>query len=195
MKLNVYKILVIVLALLGAIGVLLIWNAWKVGRVLDSYKGVPVYDNSLFFFLSYGRHYSNDGYYYGQKWQCVEYVKRFYCDAKGHMMPDVMGHAKSYFDESLPDGALNKRRGLVQFRNGLNEKPCLDDLLVFNDTRYGHVGIVTEVGKDYVEIIQQNVLGHTRQRFLLTESNGQFFIVSPRRPAGWLRKVEVRPQQ
>ncbi len=81
--------------------------------MLDSYKGIPVYDNGLFFFRSYGKNYAPDGYYFGQKWQCVEFVKRFYHDARNHKMPDVMGHAQSFFDETLPDGAVNSRRGLL----------------------------------------------------------------------------------
>jgi hypothetical protein len=104
----------------GIVG-LYFWNAQRVGKALDCYRNVPVYDNGLLFFRSYGRHYSKDGYYYGQKWQCVEYIKRFFYDAKGHEMPDVMGHAKSFFDETLPDGALNQRRGLVQYRNGSSD--------------------------------------------------------------------------
>jgi hypothetical protein len=51
------------MAVLGlALGVLvaavLSVNHRRVGRVLDSYRGVPVYDNGLLFFRSYGRHYS-----------------------------------------------------------------------------------------------------------------------------------------
>ncbi|MCX7722680.1 MAG: CHAP domain-containing protein [Verrucomicrobiae bacterium] len=153
-----------------------------------------IYDNELLFFRSYGRHYAADGYYYGQKWQCVEFIKRFYHDAKRHKMPDVLGHAKSFFDETLPDGALNLRRGLVQFRNGSSEPPRPDDLIVFTDTKYGHVGIVTEVGEGFVEIIQQNILGRTRQRFALVVSNGHYFVTAPRRPAGWLRTAMTTPQ-
>jgi len=118
----------------------------------------------------------------------VEFVKRFYHDARSHKMPDVMGHAQSFFDENLPDGAVNSRRGLVQYRNGSTNKPCADDLLVFTDTKYGHVGIVTQVGKDSLEIIQQNILSGTRQQFTLVASNGHYFLSAPRRPAGWLRK-------
>jgi len=103
-------------------------------------------------------------------------------------MPDVMGHAKSFFDESIPDGAFNQRRGLVQYRNGSSEPPRPDDLLVFTDTKYGHVGIVTEVGDGFVEMIQQNILGRTRQRLSIVVSNGHFFVSAPPRPAGWLRK-------
>ena len=168
--------------------VLLYYSGQRVGKTIDSYRGVSVYDNGLLFFRSYGKNYSKDGYYYGQKWQCVEFVKRFYCDAKGYKMPDVMGHAKSFFDENIPDGALNSRRGLLQYQNGSTNKPVSDDLLVFTDTKYGHVGIVTHVGENSLEIIQQNILGRTRQQFSLVASNGHYFITSPRQPAGWLRR-------
>ena len=188
MKRHARKILTTGIILLTATAVLFIWNAQKVGKTLDSYRDVPVYDNGLLFFRSYGKHYATNGYYFGQKWQCVEFIKRFYHDAKGHKMPDVMGHAKSFFDESLADGAICHRRGLVQYRNGSSEQPRPDDLLVFTDTKYGHVGIVTETGDGFIEIIQQNILGHTRQRLSLVASNGHFFVTEPRRPAGWLRE-------
>jgi surface antigen len=98
-----------------------------------------------------------------------------------------MGHAKSFFDESLPDGALNRHRGLAQYHNGSTNKPRADDLLVFTDTRYGHVGIITQVGENSLEIIQQNIVGRTRRQFSLVASNGHYFVTSPRVPAGWLR--------
>jgi hypothetical protein len=181
---NIFILLVLAAV---AIVVLLIWNSFKVGKVLDTYRGVPVYDNGLLFFRSYGKHYAQDGYYYGQKWQCVEYIKRFLHDAKNHNMPDGMGHAKSFFDPSLPDGAPNTRRGLVQYRNGSPHAPQPDDLLVFTDTKYGHVAIVTQVSADSVEIIQQNILAGTRRRLTLATTNGHYFITAPRFPAGWLR--------
>ena len=180
-----------------AIAILFICNAQRIGRVLDSYKGVPVYDNGLLFFRSYGKNYSADGYYFGQKWQCVEFIKRFYFQAENHRMPDVMGHAKSFFDESLPDGVLNSRRGLVQYRNGSTNQPRPDDLLVFTDTKFGHVAIVSQVTPNSIEVVQQNILSGPRQRFSLVASNGCYFVTSPRQPAGWLRQqrgdiVEVR---
>lgn len=180
---------VLLVGLLG--GAFFVYNQGRVGKILDSYRGVPVYDNGLLFFRSYGKHYSADGYYYGQKWQCVEFVKRFFFDAAHHKMPDTMGHAKTFFDSSVPDGGLNPRRGLIQYRNGSRQKPRPDDLLVFTDTKYGHVGIVTMVASDEVEIIQQNTFGHTRLRLSLLGSNGQYFVTGPRVPAGWLRVPSV----
>ena len=93
-------------------------------------------------------------------------------------MPDVMGHAKSFFDDTLSDGALNPRRGLIQYRNGSAEKPRPDDLLVFTDTKYGHVGIVTDTGDATVAIIQQNILFHTRQRFSLVVSTDRWLLIA-----------------
>lgn len=189
MKRTRFKFLLGSLLSWGALlGVLILWNDSRVGGVLDSYRGVTVYNNGLLFFRSHGRNYSKDGYYFGQKWQCVEFVKRFYYQAKNHRMPDVMGNAKNFFDESLPDGALNLRRGLAQYHNGSITKPRPDDLLVFTDTTYGHVGIVTRVGENSLEIIQQNILGQTRRQFSLVASNGHYFVTSPREPAGWLRQ-------
>jgi len=187
-RISVKLIVPAVIFLCATIAVLFFYNHRCVGRVLDSYRAVPVYDNGLLFFRSYGKNYSKDGYYFGQKWQCVEFIKRFYYEAKGHKMPDVMGHAKSFFDEDLPDGAFNPRRGLVQYHNGSTNKPCADDLMVFTDTRYGHVVIVTEVAGNSLEVIQQNILSGTRRRFSLVASNGHYFVTAPRQPAGWLRQ-------
>jgi hypothetical protein len=187
-RISVKLIVPAVIFLCATIAVLFFYNHRCVGKVLDSYRAVPVYDNGLLFFRSYGKNYSKDGYYFGQKWQCVEFIKRFYYEAKGHKMPDVMGHAKSFFDEDLPDGAFNPRRCLVQYHNGSTNKPCADDLMVFTDTRYGHVVIVTEVSGNFLEVIQQNILSGTRQRFSLVASNGHYFVTAPRQPAGWLRQ-------
>ena len=184
------KIVGIIGAFILLLAALFFWDGQRTGRIMDSYKNVPVYDNGLFFWRSHGKHYAPDGYYLGQKWQCVEFVKRFYHDAKGHQMPDGMGHAKSFVEAGLPDGALNLRRGLWQYPNGSTNPPQPDDLLVFTDTRYGHVGIVTRVDEHSLEIIQQNILSGSRQKFTMTVTNGHYFVTTPRPPAGWLRKKE-----
>jgi len=159
-----------------------------IGDEIDSYKGVAVYNNGKDYVQNYGKNFSEDDYYYGYKWQCVEFVKRFYYDVKGHKMPDGFGNAKDFFDVSLMDGALNKKRGLLQFTNGGKSKPKSDDLMVFNDTKYGHVAIVTEVGIDFVELIQQNIYEKPRMRLELSMKDGNYFVAGARKPAGWLRK-------
>lgn len=116
--------------LLLIIGVLFLFDALKIGSTVDSYKGVPVYYNGILFFRSHGRHYDQDGYYFGQKWQCVEYIKRFLYTEKRHALPDGFGHAKDFFDPEVSQGGINKRRALVQYHNGGDVKPEPDDILV-----------------------------------------------------------------
>nr|WP_288827299.1 CHAP domain-containing protein [uncultured Clostridium sp.] len=160
----------------------------KIGNTIDSYKNVSVCYNGYYYTKSYGKHYSEDGYYYGRRWQCVEYVKRFYYDAKGHKMPDLYGNAKDYFSYDTKQGEMNEQRDLLQFCNGGNVAPKEDDLLVFTDSKYGHVAIITEVTEDNIEVIQQNVYGKTRQRFDLTVSDGNYYVgTDKKQPAGWLR--------
>lgn len=76
---------------------------------------------------------------------------------------------------------------MTQFQNSGTEPPRPDDLLVFTDTKYGHVAIVTEVTADTVQVIQQNIIGRPRQTFALSHTDGKYSITSPRAPAGWLR--------
>jgi hypothetical protein len=153
---------------------------------LASYRGVPVYYNGPDYTTDKGESFSTDGYYYGLKWQCVEYVKRFYYVIKHHKMPDVFGNAKDFFDPFVPQGGLNQQRELIQYINGGNEKPKPDDILVFTNTRYGHVAIVTKVTANSIEVIQQNEKD-PRQVFTLTVNNHNFFVGTSLKPAGWLR--------
>ena len=158
-----------------------------VGSEIARYKGVPAYQNGSKVTQSHGRHYAKDGYYYGQKWQCVEYVKRFYFDGLGHRMPSVWGHARDFFDPEVAHGKINPARGLVQYQNGQNVAPKPDDLLVFRFGSLGHVAIVTRVTNDSVEVIQQNVSGHPMSVYPLTNSGGMYTVGKSRKPAGWLR--------
>jgi surface antigen len=174
-------------AIIGAVCAVGLWlNARNTGVVIDSYKGVAIYDNGPLAIKSHGRHYSATGYYWGQKWQCVEFVKRFFDQAKGHQMPDGWGHAKEFFDPNVAQGGINQRRGLRQFRNGGDVAPAVDDLFVFTGN-YGHVGIVSDVTSNSVEIVQQNIYQKPRQRFEMVATNGVFNVRSPIL-LGWLRK-------
>ncbi len=158
-----------------------------IGSVIDHYCGVPVFENGFEKDRSHGRHFSSDEYYYGQKWQCVEFVKRFYFLVLNHKMPDVWGHAKNFFDSRVEHGAVNLRRNLIQYRCGGNAKPAINDIIVFSDTLYGHVAIVTDVFDDCIRVIQQNIAGNPRQEFQMKEYNGLYYVYAPRIPDGWLR--------
>lgn len=161
------------------------------GTVLDSLDGVYVYNNGPFAAI-HGRNLSETGYNIGLKYQCVEFVKRYYLYRYGHEMPDSYGHAKDFFDTVIPDGALNPARGLKQFANGSPTPPRKGDLFVFGPSitnRFGHVAIVSEINEDYIEVVQQNVGARTRDVVPITYRNG-VYRVNQRRVRGWLRYEE-----
>ena len=147
------------------------------GDVIDEYKGVPIYYNHSPY-QSQGRHKSPGGYNYGMKWQCVEFVKRYYYDRLKHAMPDTYGHAKDFFDKELRDGDYNPARDLYQFINGGVFKPQPDDIIVFAGDKYGHIAIITEVGEDYLTIVQQNVGTVSRHNIPFAQHKNHYYIMN-----------------
>ncbi|WP_435895278.1 CHAP domain-containing protein [Oceaniferula spumae] len=162
-----------------------------VGAEIARYKKVPAYQNGKLIVTSHGKHYATDGYYYGQKWQCVEFVKRFYHDAHGHHMPSVWGHACDFFDPDVAHGEMNTARGMRQYRNGGGEAPKPDDLLVFRKGSLGHVAVVTKVTESSIEVIQQNVHGLPTAQHVLVCKAGKYTVGNKHQPAGWLRLPEL----
>ncbi len=163
-----------------------------VGEEIDQLHGVAVYHNGGVSHTD-GRNQTVDGHDTGLKWQCVEFVKRYYYEHYRHKMPDPWGHAKTFHNADLVDGAWNERRGLQQFDNPSAEPPRVGDLVVYSDTifnRYGHVAIVSEVDQTgELEIIQQNAgpFADTREQYGLTE-NANTWRIENNRIVGWLGK-------
>ncbi|MEM1322900.1 MAG: CHAP domain-containing protein [Bacteroidota bacterium] len=159
-----------------------------IGDAIDYLNEVPIYFNGGVRNTS-GRNESTDGYNYGLKWQCVEFVKRYYYDYLNHRMPNTWGHAREFFNLMLTDGDLNPDRGLYQFRNGSQYQPRVDDILVFGIGKYGHVAIISKVTNNYIEFAQQNVGETTRDQLELTHDNGRWRIRDAR-VLGWLSKYK-----
>lgn len=149
-------------------------------EVIGDLNGLTIYgpgDNTV--------HSHTNGYRYGLKWQCVEFVKRYYKLHLDHEMPNVWGHAIDYYDPKIKDGEMNKARKLVQFKNGTSSPPAVNDLLVLDwAPPWGHVAIISEVGEDYVEIAQQNA-GPAKYQLDLSKKDGCYLIGS--NALGWLR--------
>ncbi|WP_233896945.1 CHAP domain-containing protein [Tenacibaculum piscium] len=160
------------------------------GDKIDSLHGVVVYYNGQVGTVK-GRNRAKDGYNIGLKYQCVEFVKRYYYEYLHHKMPNSYGHAKDFFNKKIKDGNLNKARNLIQFTNASRSKPKVNDLLVYGGTiynKYGHVSIVSKVNDGKIEIIQQNpgVLGKSRVAFGLKKENNRWKIKN-NQILGWLR--------
>ncbi|MEX1132852.1 MAG: CHAP domain-containing protein [Flavobacteriales bacterium] len=150
------------------------------GTPLDSLHGVVVYHNGSMSNVS-GRNVV-DGYNVGLRYQCVEFVKRYYLEHYGHRMPNSYGHAKDFFDASVKDGALSADRGLLQFTNPSPSKPAVGDLLILDGwggNAYGHVAIVSEVSDGELEVVQQNT-GSTRGTYDVDLVDGKWRVESDR---------------
>ncbi len=176
--------------LLG-IGVLFLlsFTSANIGEKVDELNGVAVYANGDTYLKSHGKHYASDGYYYGKKWQCVEFIKRYYYDHYKHKFPNTYGYAKDFWDLNAAQGEYNKARDLTQYYNDNTTKPYEGDLVCFPFSAYGHVAIVAKVSDKSVEVIQQNIAGKTRDTYSLTSANGKYSMTDgSTKPIGWLRK-------
>lgn len=163
----------------------------RVGVKVDTYNGIDIYDNGSVRNVS-GRNTTSDGYNLGLKYQCVEFVKRFYYYYYDHKMPDSYGHARDFYNGSVPDGGYNKQRALTQYSQGSSTKPKANDLIIFGPTpynEYGHVAIITKVSSSQIEIAQQNPGkgNSSRASYSLSNSGGRW-SVGNQYVLGWLRK-------
>jgi len=157
------------------------------GDKIDSLDGVYVYKNGNMNNVS-GRNVTADGYNLGLKYQCVEFVKRYYYEHYHHKMPNSYGNAKDFFNAQISDGRMNTDRGLLQFKNGSKRPPKKGDLLVLDGwifNRFGHVAIVSSVKNNEVEIIQQNC-GSSRATYQLSKIANKYTL-DDSGVLGWLR--------
>ena len=108
------------------------------------YNGVPAYSN--------GENSGTTKYCgtnsYGYRWQCVEYVVRYYSLKKGMNLKGT-GNANSYCSNG-PSKGLTRRFNCDP--NNPNV-PYPGDIIASNS---GHVAIVKAVGSNYVTVIDQN---------------------------------------
>lgn len=160
-----------------------------IGTQIDSFNGVPIYFNGKIGNV-HGRHSTPEGYNLGLKWQCVEFVKRYYYEVYDHKFPISGGNAKDFFDTSLKDKDYNAKRGLMQYRNTREYPPQLGDIIVYGGTKensYGHIAIVSCVEEKQIEIVQQNWGTKTRHTMNLVEYKG-IYTAADFDVLGWMRK-------
>ena len=163
----------------------------SLGDKIDSFNGVSVFYNGKVGTIS-GRNLTADGYNLGLKFQCVEFVKRYYFEQLDHKMPDSYGHSKDFFDRKVADGGINKRRNLYQYPNSSKSKPRVNDLIIFDANifnKFGHVAIISKVKDNEIEIIQQNPgpIGSSRETFKLVKKDNKWKVKNGK-VLGWLRK-------
>lgn len=169
-------------------------STYEVGQAIDSLNHVIVYFNGGVDNVE--ERNTIDGYNLGLKYQCVEFVKRYYFEKLNHRMPETYGHAKTFFNPQVKDGAINQQRDLLQFHNPGKSKPQVDDLLVMDGTllnKFGHVAIVSKVSAKEIEIIQQNPgpFAPSRDTIKLINTDAGKWELENDRVLGWLRKSKA----
>lgn len=118
-------------------------NNFVLGKTLGTANGVDVICNDAD---------NMDG---RNKYQCVQFCKRYYKQVYKKELGSFQGHARNLF-------GLAQSKGLVAIENG-SSPPRVGDILCFDkgtkddEGNYnGHVAIIMEVADSYVSIAQQN---------------------------------------
>ncbi|MCX6841788.1 MAG: CHAP domain-containing protein [candidate division WOR-3 bacterium] len=152
------------------------------GTLVGEFSAVPAYSNGAV----------GNGVYdtYGYRYQCVEYVNRFYVQMFAHKNMHGMGNAGDYYDNY-------QELELERYANGGTEPPKPGDILCSNGGTYGHVAIVRAVTSDSVRVIEQNWNNDHRDSSValaMDNSGGHYTVAhfSPSYPVqGWLRKPDL----
>ncbi|MDH4460345.1 MAG: CHAP domain-containing protein [Flectobacillus sp.] len=123
----------------------------------------------------------------GYKWQCVEYVNRYYYLVYGMNLKSsaIYGNAKGYYESNVHTSI-----GLVKYANGGSVPPEIGDILVSTTGTYGHVAIVQGVSASKIDIIDQN-FSYNSSRSLTRNGNTIGSFGSGYTVSGWVRKKNI----
>lgn len=119
--------------------------------------------------VAYSSYYDNDndnrqenyidGIFTGIKWQCVEFARRYLIQVN-KITFDMVDNAYDIFDLNNFKTLNGMNIPIKKYKNGSNIMPRIGSLIIWaknvdiNET--GHVAIVTNVTKNYIEIAEQN---------------------------------------
>ncbi len=135
--------------------------------IMGSFNSVDVYSNGCIKYNSYYNKEYNcgsgtydyvsgscvNGTFTGLKWECVEYVNRYYLSVYGKDIAFPRKDARDYYNTA-------PSRGLVSYPNGTSATPQIGDILVSEGdgkaNNVGHVAIIKEVATDHIIVVHQN---------------------------------------
>lgn len=156
---------------------------------VGTFNGVIAYSNGTIGYVS-NVYNTATGINTGMKWQCVEYVNRYYytvykLDLKS---TGIYGNANHYYNNAASSG-------LNAYSNGGATAPQVGDIICSNGGSYGHVAIIREVGTNYVKVIQQNWSNDANDESkTLTRSGNTIGDFGSGYPViGWLRNTQTTP--
>lgn len=150
--------------------------------------GIPAYSNGNDELFTNTSNYM-EHLFVGYKWQCVEFARRWLLLRKGLILPEYHFAAHIIYGNEVMTLEGKHVRALV-VRNGTSKEPPLaDSLIIYPSTKknfVGHVGVITEVGADYVRVADQNRFFHhwgsksySAQFSLQKRDDGTYYIDDP----------------
>jgi surface antigen len=120
----------------------------------------------------------------GSKWQCVEWIRRFYYLAYGKRIGINTTYAKEFYLKCL-------NWGMKAYPNGSSDNIRTGDIIVFAATpknEAGHVSLVTKVTPGYIEVAQQNVYGFAHLNYRINRTGNTLLKDTMGNTAiGWIR--------
>lgn len=134
---------------------------------------------------------SEIGCSYGEHYQCVEFIRRFYSlrdDAAQRVDTSGWRHLNAVDYYNSPPA------GFVAMLNGGPVPPAPDDILVFDEGGYGHVAIVRNVTSTSVDLIEENWSKTGVVSVSMTNTGGNFTVSSRQgrievyKAKGWVRR-------
>jgi surface antigen len=166
----------------------------KKGIVVGSLDGVPGYFNGLQVGADYGSNFASNETYLGLKWQCVEYIRRYYFKVFGIYLK-FTGNAKMWKIAGVADGARApaSKHGLLQYNylDGFSVKPQRGDIIVWTAGDFGHVAIVGTATDDVISLAQQNVNKVIFRSDVELQKSGDRWKIKGSEPAALLRAAEI----
>jgi len=161
-------------------------------------SNVPAYSNGDDNYFSGERHYFH-GIFMGFKWQCVEFARRWLLLRKTCTFRSIGSAADAWHELSNIERVIDgKKFPLIAHSNGSSVLPKKDSLLIYprcRDLPFGHIAIITDVGRDYIRIAEQNYRFHhwssnyARQIPMIVK-NGEFYLKDHYKISGWMEIVE-----
>ena len=162
-------------------------------------SNVPAYSNGNDEHFS-GESHTVHGIFTGYKWQCVEYARRWLLLRKTCTFDSIRSAADAWkeltYIKRVTDG---QKFPLIAHSNGSSTLPKKGSFLIYprndRDLPFGHIAIITEVGRDYIRIAEQNYRfhrwsGNYARQIPLVFRDGGYYIKDHYRINGWMEIVD-----
>jgi hypothetical protein len=127
-----------------------------------------------------------DGLPTGKKWQCVEFVRRYYMQIHGLTFPSV---ANAYEMMKLTEfiDIHTHQSYPCTFYSSTESTPQKDDILILEHEEYGHTAIIVGIQGDRIRIAEQNW-----KPWVASYYSRELSVDDPQ-IIGWLRTMHAAP--